>query len=84
MLRMYPPHFGCKLVRLFRSIVDTRCGPPELPDTVAKLPTQEFFDGLPWTTDMWDDAGMMDVLAYARGNKSLNLGTWRSSFPQSF
>ena len=49
---------------------------------MAGLSTQAFFDSISWDTDVWDDGQMLDVLAYIRGNNSLNLGVWRSSFPQ--
>jgi hypothetical protein len=47
---------------------------------MAALSAQEFFDSLTWD-DKWEDALMFDVLAYIRGNTALELGEWRSSFP---
>ena len=54
--------------------------PPQIPGEMAALSVQEFFDNLTWD-DKWEDALMFDVLAYIRGNTALELGEWRSSFP---
>lgn len=54
--------------------------PPQIPGEMAALSAQEFFDSLTWD-DKWEDALMFDVLAYIRGNTALELGEWRSSFP---
>ena len=58
----------------------SRSTPPPIPGEIAALSAQEFFDSLAWD-DKWEDAQMFDVVAYIRGNTSLELGEWRSSFP---
>lgn len=70
------------MVQLFPRLIESRSKPPEIPTDMAGLSTQAFFDSISWDTDVWDDGQMLDVLAYIRGNNSLNLGVWRSSFPQ--
>lgn len=40
----------------------------------------EWFHTIPWD-DLWDDANMMPVLEYLRGNKGVCLqDAWRSAF----
>ena len=57
------------MAELFPAIIANRSGPPEIPDEAKELSLQDFFKALPWHRDFWDDAGMVDVLAYLRGNK---------------
>lgn len=78
--RTYTPHFGLKLVKLFPYLVESASKTPELPSELSNAPLQEWFDTLPWESDSWDDALMFEVLRYIRGNNSLELGKWRSSF----
>ena len=78
--RTYPPHFGLRMVKLFPHLLRSRSMPPQIPGEMAALSAQEFFDNLTWD-DKWEDALMFDVLAYIRGNTALELGEWRSSFP---
>ena len=80
-LRTYPPHFGLRLVKLFPRLIETRSAPPEIPAEISAMATQRFFDSLDWESDTWEDGNMVSVLAYARGNRSLNLGSWRPCFP---
>lgn len=82
LLRMYPPHFGLRLVKLFPQLIASRSDPPEIPAKLANMDTQSFFDSLSWNSDCWEDGNLVSALAYLRGNKSLNLKGWRSSFPE--
>ena len=50
---------------------------------LPKMETKDFFDGLPWGDDVWEDADMVSCLAYVRGNRDLNIGEWRDSFPEA-
>ncbi|CAL1165837.1 unnamed protein product, partial [Cladocopium goreaui] len=50
----YPPHFGLKMVRLFPRLTQYRTPPPEVPEELVAIPTQEFFDSLPWDEDKWE------------------------------
>ena len=68
-------------MKLFPHLVDTRSAPPEIPAEIAEVDTQRFFDSLDWQSDLWEDGDMVSVLAYARGNHSLDLGSWRPYFP---
>ena len=81
-LRAYPPNFGLKMVRLFPRLTQSRTPPPEVPEELMAMPTQEFFNSLPWDEDRWEDAGLISALSYLRGNKSLDLQSWRPHFPE--
>lgn len=81
---MYPPAFGLRLLQLFDKIVSSRSNPPEIPDALRPQATQVLFADLPWSAgedDLWEDACLVEALAYIRGNKSLDLGSWRPLFP---
>ena len=71
-------------MKLFPHLVETRSAPPEVPAEMAAMDTQQFFGSLDWQADTWEDGNMVSVLAYARGNCSLNLGSWRQYFLQSY
>ncbi|CAL1144388.1 unnamed protein product [Cladocopium goreaui] len=79
----YPPHFGLRLVKLFPFLVENKSPAPEIPASFAEMETKDFFDGLPWGDDVWEDADMVSCLAYVRGNRDLNIGEWRDSFPEA-
>ena len=80
--RTYPPRFGLHLVGLFDKLVHCRCDPPEIPTDLAAMPLPVFFESLSWESDLWEDAFLVDVLRYIRGNKALDLGPiWRPLFP---
>lgn len=79
--REYPPHFGLRLVKLLPHLIKSRSMPPAVPPSLAEMDTQAFFDGLSWESDLWEDAKLVEVLQYLRGNKSLIIGQWRPSFP---
>ena len=48
---------------------------------VSNQDLKSFFGSLKWG-DLWADAQMVQVLAYARGSKHLHLGEWRPFFPK--
>ena len=81
--RTYPPHFVLRLVKLFPFLVENKSPAPEIPASFAEMETKDFFDGLPWGDDVWEDADMVSCLAYVRGNRDLNIGEWRDSFPEA-
>ncbi len=53
----------------------------EVDPEVEETPIQTFFFKLEWG-DLWHDANLVSVLAWLRGNKNLQLGTWREVFPE--
>ena len=83
-IRTYPPRFGLHLASLFDKLVNSRCDPPEIPVYLASMPLPAFFESLSWESDLWEDAFLVDVLCYIRGNRSMDLGpTWRPLFPEA-
>lgn len=68
---------------LFNKLLETKTGPPELPSDMASQPLGSFFSSLSWDGDLWEDAEMVPVLAYIRGNYSLDLGSYRQYFPDA-
>ena len=70
-----------QVARLYHRLCKKNFGKPvlEKQDCVEELP--KMFANLPWE-DLWEDAGMVSVLQYLRGNKSLCLPQeWREAFP---
>ena len=83
-LRHYPPQFGLRLVRLRRLFCrEAATNPVEEPAPVPRSESlAEWFHTIPWD-DLWDDANMMPVLGYLRGNRGLCISdAWRSVFPK--
>ena len=70
-------------MKLFPFLVESKSPAPEIPASFAEMETKQFFDDLPWDDDVWEDANMVSCLAYLRGNRALNIGEWRGSFPEA-
>ena len=79
LLRTYPPAFGRKLARLHRLFCKRKSMISA--SITTEVPIESWFESLAWD-DMWDDANMYAVLAWLRGQMSLDLGKWRAAFPR--
>lgn len=78
--RHYPPRFGIRIAALYDDFCSSRAF-WEVDPELEKTPLKTFFSILEWD-DLWPDANMVSVLAWLRGNKHLQLGTWREVFPE--
>ena len=69
-LRTYPYQFGLRILRILGDLQKTGCKtypqPPESFDPLKCYQEQQF-------TDLWEDAGMLDVLRYLYGNRHLRV-----------
>lgn len=79
LLRNYPPAFGKRISKIFDRLCSTRVL-READADINAMDSQQLFFLLEWG-DLWEDANMVSVLTWLRGNKHLNLGTWREMFP---
>ena len=84
-LRHYPYRFGLRILRILPKLQkEGKKAFPPMPEKVKlnplKVYTSQTFD------DMWEDAGVPEVLEYIRGNKSLKIPSeWRPHLlPQPF
>ena len=80
--RTYPMKFGYKLLQIAPSLISTAGSRPDFTDDIRKhVDIKELFYEMPWG-DLWDDAGMRDVVKYLRGNTNLKIPCeWRAFLP---
>ena len=71
-LRQYPVKFGLQITRMYHGLCHKSWGKPRPQKSHRWEAVHELFDEKLWA-DFWDDAEMLSVLRYLRGNKSLNL-----------
>ena len=75
--RSYPPRFGQAIRTLFPKLISGAEGCPEINDAAQAC---SVFENAPFST--WDEAHLVPVLRYLRGNKHLMLPEeWRSVMP---
>ena len=82
MLRVYPPRFGKRALELMPELKSSGEGQPELPEGLIDGP--QTFQDMTWDHELdWDDARMLTVLVYLKGNKNLRLPErWKAVFPR--
>ena len=78
--RNYPPAFGKKISKMHSRLLSTRVLREATGEFYDQIDGQTLFSLLEWG-DLWNDADMVSCLAWLRGNKHLNLGSWRDLFP---
>lgn len=80
LLRIYPERFGQHVAKLMPKLTTKGEGLP--PDShLSPLPADQLLGSQPWTN--WDEADLITVLRYVRGNKSLNLPSkWKALVPR--
>ena len=83
-LRTYPVAFGGKFLSLLEMFRSRAEGKPTLtPEVEASLDARYLFRDLPWG-DMWEDAEIVELVVYLRGNKNLRIPEhWRDFLPTS-
>ena len=82
-LRHYPRRFGLQITRMYYSLCKRPFGKPASQKIRHWEDVAELFQEKRWA-DLWDDADMVSVLAYLRGNSSLRLPErWKTRFPEA-
>ena len=80
--RQYPVKFGLQITRMYHRLCHTACGKPEAHKGRRWEPVDVLFNEKHWA-DFWDDAEMLSVLRYLRGNTSLKLPEpWKTLLSQ--
>ena len=82
-LRHYPPKFGFKVLKINMEFGKTSHDPSAGFESKGAQPDlQTLFQTEEWA-DVWEDAGMPEVIQYLMGNKYLQLpSSWRMLFPE--
>ena len=80
--REYPIAFGLHFASLIPRLIATAGSIPDAKDEeFANFDEKDFFASLKFT-DLWEDASMVDLVVYLKGNRSLCIpAEWRHVIP---
>ncbi len=81
-MREYPINFGMKFVRMLPALRTGGGGQPILDKkSVAALDAKAIFESMKFD-DLWEDAEMVEVLQYLKGNSGLEIPEeWKNVLP---